>query len=67
MFAGCVYIGITGPALLKNKKYADLLQSYKERSEAAAAYVKAVHPDVALVTGELHDPMVRMLCLARYL
>ena len=54
-----MYIGITGEALLRKKKFASLLQPYDERCGSAAAYVKEVHPVVGVQTGELQDPMVR--------
>ena len=66
LWAGCVYIGITGDALLKNKKYASLLQPYDVRCGAAAAYVNEVQPGVRVQTGELHDPMVSLRCSRCY-
>jgi phosphopantetheine adenylyltransferase len=59
LYAGRVYIGVTGEKLLVSKKFGELLQPYADRAAAAAEYVRRLRPAVAVQTGELTDPMVR--------
>ena len=44
--------------LLVNKKHKELLQSYEERSKAAANFVRSVRPGLEVVVGPLLDPKV---------
>lgn len=43
------------------QEHAELLESYAMREAAAANYMKAVRPGVAVHTGELRDPKARIL------
>lgn len=38
----CMYIGITGDALLVNKKYAEYLESWEQRYQSTAAFLSAI-------------------------
>lgn len=38
----CIYIGITGDALLVNKKYAEYLESWEQRFQSTAAFLSAI-------------------------
>ncbi len=48
----------SGDALLRNKKHAELLQSYEARRDAAAGFLLRVRPGLAVRTGALLDPNV---------
>ncbi|KAI9743564.1 MAG: hypothetical protein M1818_002879 [Claussenomyces sp. TS43310] len=45
-------VGITGDELLKNKKYAEYLQSWKERQDAVVAFLLSILSFTRLRTGE---------------
>lgn len=38
----CMYIGITGDALLVNKKYAEYLEDWEQRYQSTAAFLSAI-------------------------
>jgi phosphopantetheine adenylyltransferase len=48
-------VGITGPKLLKNKKNAEMLQSFEERCQAATDFLKLLRPDLILEVVELEE------------
>jgi len=54
--SGELLIGVTGPALLRNKKHASSLQSYGEREGAVAGFLRSVAPALHFVTAQLQEP-----------
>ncbi|KAJ8906484.1 hypothetical protein NDN08_002977 [Rhodosorus marinus] len=48
-------IGISGPELLKRKKFADHIQSFAERSRGAEEFVLSVNPHITVEVTELKD------------
>ena len=48
-------VGITGPKLLKNKKNAEMLQSFEVRCQAASDFLKLLRPDLTLEVVELEE------------
>ena len=53
---GELLIGVTGPALLRNKKHAGVLQSYEEREAAVVGFLRGIAPGLRFVTAKLHEP-----------
>ncbi len=53
---GELLIGVTGPALLRNKKHASTLQSYAEREGAVKDFLRRIAPGLRFVTAQLHEP-----------
>ena len=51
-----VYVGVTGEALLANKRFAAHLQPYAEREGAAVGYLREVRPGLEVEAGALLDP-----------
>lgn len=51
-------LGWVGDKLLHKKTHRHLLEPYEKREAAAAAFLKAVRPDLTVVTGALLDPEV---------
>mmetsp|Transcript_44029 Transcript_44029/g.171850 ORF Transcript_44029/g.171850 Transcript_44029/m.171850 type:complete len:251 (-) Transcript_44029:895-1647(-) len=48
-------IGISGPQLLKRKKFANLIQSFAERSRRAEEFVLTINPHITVEVTELKD------------
>ncbi|KAK9450052.1 uncharacterized protein V1518DRAFT_415412 [Limtongia smithiae] len=48
-------IGVTGPALLKNKKYKEYMQPLEERCEKVLEFLKYVYPGLRATTHEISD------------
>lgn len=53
---GHLLVGLTGPALLVNKKHAAALQSYSQREANVAAFLASVAPGLAADIVQLSDP-----------
>ncbi|ANB11869.1 putative pantetheine-phosphate adenylyltransferase [Sugiyamaella lignohabitans] len=51
----CLIVGITGPELLKNKKYAQAMQSYMERKESVRNFLNYVYPSLDLDIVMIND------------
>ena len=51
-----VYIGVTGEALLKNKKHKEFIQPLSVRMKKVENFVKSVNPKLNYIIFELHDP-----------
>lgn len=48
-------VGVTGPELLKNKKHAEAMDSYKVRDDAVRKFVGYVSPGLEIYTEEIND------------
>jgi pantetheine-phosphate adenylyltransferase len=48
-------IGVTGPQLLKNKKYAEAMESYTERVDNLRAFLSRVFPSLNIETEMIND------------
>lgn len=48
-------IGVTGPELLVNKKYAEALESFETREAAACNFVKRIYPQLKLNPVAIND------------
>eukprot|EP01118_Nematostelium_gracile_P000918 TRINITY_DN10912_c0_g1_i2.p1 TRINITY_DN10912_c0_g1~~TRINITY_DN10912_c0_g1_i2.p1 ORF type:complete len:166 (-),score=55.10 TRINITY_DN10912_c0_g1_i2:38-535(-) len=51
-----VVIGLTTPDMLKNKKFADLIEPYTKREQNVIDYVKSVNPTVSVDIVPLYEP-----------
>lgn len=51
----CLIVGVTGPELLKNKKYAEAMESYTERVDNVRAFINRVFPCLDLETEMIYD------------
>merc|ERR1719204_2228486 len=50
-----LHIGISGDALLKNKKHAEWLQDFETRKERLLGFVSSINPGIEVVPAELED------------
>jgi pantetheine-phosphate adenylyltransferase len=48
-------VGITGPELLKNKEYAQAMESYAHRKESVESFLNYVYPSLQLHIEMMHD------------
>ncbi|KAH3671660.1 hypothetical protein OGAPHI_000365 [Ogataea philodendri] len=48
-------VGVTGPELLKNKKYAEYLESYEQRVEKTKSFIKLVDPAISVEFFQIND------------
>lgn len=48
-------VGITGPELLKNKKYAEAMESYAQRKQSVETFLNYVYPSLALNIVMIND------------
>lgn len=48
-------VGITGPELLKNKKYAEYMQSYQKRLSNVSSFLHMIRPSLKLDIHEIND------------
>jgi pantetheine-phosphate adenylyltransferase len=51
----CLVIGLTGPELLRNKKYAEALESYSQREQNVESFVNYVYPSLPLRIEMIND------------
>eukprot|EP01100_Stratorugosa_tubuloviscum_P001938 TRINITY_DN1442_c1_g1_i1.p1 TRINITY_DN1442_c1_g1~~TRINITY_DN1442_c1_g1_i1.p1 ORF type:complete len:362 (+),score=108.61 TRINITY_DN1442_c1_g1_i1:48-1088(+) len=51
-----IVIGITGSIMLRNKKFAEYLQSFEIRCENVRKFINLVNPKIAIHIEELSDP-----------
>ncbi|KAG7930219.1 hypothetical protein KL934_004913 [Ogataea polymorpha] len=53
--ARLLIIGVTGPELLKNKKYAECLESYETRVKNVKTFIKLIEPKLQIEIHQIND------------
>ncbi|KAF8535083.1 hypothetical protein BDD12DRAFT_754063, partial [Trichophaea hybrida] len=49
-------VGLTGPEMLKTKKHAEKIESYKLRAEGALEFIRGIPKTLLVQISELRDP-----------
>ncbi|KAG7691349.1 hypothetical protein KL930_001469 [Ogataea haglerorum] len=53
--ARLLIIGVTGPELLKNKKFAEYLESYETRVKKVKAFIELINPELQVEFHQIND------------